>query len=93
MLEDQMVISCYNEEDANTLMEIAEHEGFLWASGHKPTQFTYFSDQYGARYRFSVRAGERRLWRAIVDQPGRHLDFDELCGTRGIGQICVEDLM
>ena len=26
MLEDQMVISCYNEEDAKTLMEIALFE-------------------------------------------------------------------
>lgn len=93
MLEDQMVISCDTEEDAKTLMEIAEHEGFLWASGDKPTRFTYFSDEYGARYKFSVRNGAKRLWCAVVDQSGRHLDFDELRGTRSLGPICVEDLI
>lgn len=95
MLEDQMVISCYNEEDAKTLMEIAEYEGFLWASGHRPTQFTYFSDQYVVRYRFSVRAGGKRLWREVSDKPGRYLDFAELQGTQhvGIGVIDIEDLI
>ena len=107
MLEDQMVISCYNEEDAKTLMEIAEHEGFLWASGNKPTQFTYFSligklrqrianilsDQYVVRYKFSVRAGEKRLWCAIADEPGRYLDFAELQGTQHVGVIDIEDLI
>lgn len=58
MLEDQMVISCYNEEDAKTLMEIAEYEGFLWASGHRPTQLTYFSDQYVVRYSSLFEQGE-----------------------------------
>lgn len=58
MLEDQMVISCYSEEDAKALMEIAEHEGFLWASGDKPTRFAYFSDEYGARYKSLFELGQ-----------------------------------
>lgn len=62
MLEDQMVVSCYTEEDAKALMEIAEHEGFLWASGHRPTQFTYFSDQYVARYRWHG-CSHRIIWK------------------------------
>lgn len=93
MLEDQMVISCYSEADVKTLMEISEHEGFLWASGHKPTRFTYFSDQYVARYRFSVRAGEKRLWYAVADRPGRYLDFAELQGTQHVDVIDIEDLI
>lgn len=93
MLEDQMVVSCDTEDDAKTLMEIAEHEGFLWASGDKPTRFTYCSDEYGARYKFFVRNGAKRLGCVVVDQSGRHLDFDELRGTRSLGPICVEDLM
>lgn len=93
MLEDQMVISCDTEDEAQTLMEIAEHEGFLWASGDKPTRFTYFSDKYGVRYKFYIRNGTKRLGCAIVDRPGRHLDFDELLGTRSLGPICVEDLI
>lgn len=93
MLEDQMVVSCYTEEDAKALMEIAEHEGFLWASGDKPTRFTYFSDEYGARYKFSVRTGTKRLWCAMADQSGRHLDFAELQGRTRIGVIDIEDLI